>query len=153
MEPVTYRQTGQLVIDSLTNAIISIKADLVGIPYVSPDSRFVITVNHRHDSVLLSVQEVTFNGLQFTFDVETTLNISEIRFVKSSTSLEYDVYATTDKAEILFLSLDTGKVETITNVGEPAMSTWFSGGRKLKESGESLGNSIIQYFESDLIIQ
>jgi hypothetical protein len=104
---------------------------------VSPDSRFVITVNHRHDSVLLSVQEVTFNGLQFTFDVETTLNISEIRFVKSSTSLEYDVYATTDKAEILFLSLDTGKVETITNVGEPALSTWFSGGRKLKESGES----------------
>lgn len=136
MEPVTYRQTGQLVIDSLTNAIISIKADLVGKPFVSPDSRYIITVNHRHDSVLLSVQEVTFNGLQFIFDVETTLNISDVRFVKSSTSLEYDVYATTDKDEILFLSLDTGKVETITNVGEPALSTWFNEGRKLKESGE-----------------
>jgi hypothetical protein len=65
------------------------------------------------------------------------LNISEIRFVKSATSLDYDVYATTDKAEILFLSLDTGKVETITNVGDPGISTWFNGGRKIKESGKN----------------
>lgn len=129
------RQTGQILVDYVTNAIISIKADIVGVPYISPDSRYVITVNHRHDSVLLSVQQVTINGLMFAFDVETTLNISEIRFVKSSTSLDYDVYATTDKAEILFLSLDTGKVETIQNVGDPAIDTWLNGGRKIRESG------------------
>jgi hypothetical protein len=82
-------------------------------------------------------QQVSINGLVFAFDVETTLNISEIRFVKSGTSLDYDVYATTDKAEILFLSLDTGKVETITNVGDPGISTWFNGGRKIKESGRN----------------
>lgn len=136
MEPVTHRKTGQLVIDYITSAIISIKADLVGVPYISPDSRYVITVNHRHDSVLLSVQQVTIHGLLFAFDVETTLNISDIRFVKSSISLDYDVYATTDKAEILFLSLDTGKVETITGVGDPGIITWFNGGRKIKESGK-----------------
>ena len=135
MEPITHRQTGQLVLDYLTSTIISIKADLVGVPYISPDSRYVITINHRHDSVLLSVQQVTINGLVFVFDVETTLNISGIRFVKSSISLDYDVYATTDKAEILFLSLDTGKVETITGVGEPGLITWFNGARKIKESG------------------
>jgi follistatin-related protein 5 len=136
MEPLTHRQTGQLVLDYITNSIISIKADLVGIPFVSPDSRYVITINHRHDSVLLSVQQVTITGMVFAFDVETTLNISDIRFVKSTVSLEYDVYATTDKAEILFLSLGTGKVETITDVGEPASATWLNGGRKIKESGE-----------------
>lgn len=129
--------TGQLVLDYITSAIISIKADLIGIPYISPDTRYAITINHRHDSVLLSVQEITINGLVFAFDVETTLNISKIRFVKSSTSLDYDVYATTtDKPEILFLSLDTGKVETITNVGDPGISTWFNGGRKIVESGK-----------------
>jgi hypothetical protein len=109
MEPVTFKQTGQLVVDSITNSIISIKADLVGTPFVSPDSRYVITITNRHDSVLFSVQQVTLNGLVFAFDVETVLNISEIRFIKSSSSLDYDVYATTDKAEILFLSLDTGE--------------------------------------------
>lgn len=134
-EPVTHRQTGQLVIDYITSSIISIKADLIGVPYISPDSRYVITINHRHDSVLMSVQLVTINGLVFAFDVETTLNISDIRFVKSSTSLDYDVYATTDKAEILFLSLESGKVETITGVGEPGIITWFNGGRKIQESG------------------
>lgn len=134
-EPITHRQTGQLVLDYITSSIISIKADLIGIPFISPDSRYVITINHRHDSVLLSVQQVTINGLVFAFDVETTLNISDITFVKSAISLDYDVYATTDKAEILFLSLDTGKVETVTGVGEPGMMTWFNGGRKIKESG------------------
>lgn len=156
MEPVAFKQTGQLVVDSITNAIISIKADLVGIPYVSPDSRYVITVNHRHDSVLLSVQQVTLNGLVFAFDVETTLNISEIRFIKSTSSLDYDVYATTDKAEILFLSLDTGKVETITNVGEPGISTWFNGGRKIVESGkldkiDCFLSVFIIYFSTDVL--
>lgn len=135
MEPTTHRPTGQLVLDYITSSIISIKADLVGVPFISPDSRYVITINHRHDSVLLSVQQVTINGMVFVFDVETTLNISDIRFVKSSISLDYDVYATTDKAEILFLSLDTGKVETITGVGDPGLNTWFNGGRKIKESG------------------
>ena len=74
----------------------------------------------------------------FAFDVETTLNISDISFVKSTISLDYDVYATTDKAEILFLSLETGKVETVTGVGEPGLATWFNGGRKIEESGEKV---------------
>lgn len=146
MEPITYRKTGQLVIDYITSAIISIKADLVGVPHISPDSRYVLTINHRHDSVLLSVQQVTINGLVFAFDVETTLNISEIRFVKSTSSMTYDVYATTDKSEILFLSLDSGKVETITNVGEPAVSTWFNGGRKIMESGKRKSNYEVQSY-------
>lgn len=50
--------------------------------------------------------------------------------------MDFDVYATTDKSEILYVSLDSGKVETITGVGEPAMITWFNTGRKIKESGD-----------------
>jgi follistatin-related protein 5 len=135
MAPTTHHPTGQIVLDTITSTIISIKADLIGVPYISPDSRHVITVSHRHDSVLISVQQVTLAGLIFAFDVETTLNISDITFVKSSVSLDYDVYATTDKSEILYLSLESGKVETITGVGEPALITWFNGGRRIRESG------------------
>jgi hypothetical protein len=135
MEPTMHHPTGQIVLDTITSTIISIKADLIGVPYFSPDSRNVITVSHRHDSVLISVQQVTLAGLSFAFDVETTLNISDITFVKSSVSMNFDVYATTDKSEILYLSIETGKVETITGVGEPALNTWFNGGRKIKESG------------------
>lgn len=142
MEPVTHRKTGQLVLDYITSSIISIKADLVGVPFITPDSRYVVTINHRHDSVLLSVQQVTINGLVFMFDVETTLNISLLRFVKSSSSMDYDVYATTDKSEILCLSLDTGKVETITGIGEPNLMTMFNGGRELRESGNFYINAL-----------
>lgn len=137
-EPTAHHPTGQIVLDTITSTIISIKADLIGKPYISPDSRHVITVSHRHDSVLISVQQVTLSGLVFAFDVETTLNISDITFVKSCIAMDFDVYATTDKSEILYLSLESGKVETIKGVGEPAVVTWFNGGRKIKESGEKL---------------
>lgn len=147
-EPTAHHPTGQIVLDTITSTIISIKADLIGIPYISPDSRHVITVSHRHDSVLISVQQVTLSGLIFAFDVETTLNISDITFVKSCISMDFDVYATTDKSEILYLSLESGKVETITGVGEPAMVTWFNGGRKIKESGKDFLTNFPKFSEN-----
>lgn len=50
------------------------------------------------------------NGLKFAFDVKTTLNISDIAFYPSQTTHSYDIYASsTDKEDILFLDLTTGK--------------------------------------------
>ncbi len=82
------------------------------------------------------VQKITANGLQFAFDVETTLNISDIVFIKSQTTPEHDIFATTDKEDILYLDLFTGKVETITNVGVPDMFRWYNKVRTIKSSGE-----------------
>jgi hypothetical protein len=49
------------------------------------------------------------SGLKFSFDVKTTLNISDITFYPSQTTHGYDLYASaTDKEDILFLNLMTG---------------------------------------------
>lgn len=56
--------------------------------------------------------EFSANGLKFAFDVKTTLNISDITFYPSQTTHGYDLYASsTDKEDILFLNLATGKHE------------------------------------------
>lgn len=49
------------------------------------------------------------NGLVFSFDVKTTLNISDVTFYPSQTTHSYDIYASAqDKEDILFLNLLTG---------------------------------------------
>lgn len=50
------------------------------------------------------------SGLKFSFDVKTTLMISEIAFYPSRTTHGYDLYASAaDKEDILFLNLSNGK--------------------------------------------
>lgn len=51
----------------------------------------------------------TAGGLIFSFDVKTTLNISDLTFYPSQTTHSYDIYATAqDKEDILYLNLLTG---------------------------------------------
>lgn len=50
------------------------------------------------------------NGLEFLFDVKTTLNISDITFYESQSMHGYDLYASaSDKEDILYLNLFSGK--------------------------------------------
>jgi hypothetical protein len=55
-EPVTNRPTGQLVLDSLTDSVIYYKGDRFGRPYLSPDSRKLVTVSHSTDGTTLYLQ-------------------------------------------------------------------------------------------------
>ena len=57
-EPVTGRRTGQLVLDYLTDAVLSHKPSLTGEPHVVPDSSLAVTVD-THDHVKIVVQKVT----------------------------------------------------------------------------------------------
>ena len=108
-EPVTRRPTGQIVMDYLTDTVLSHKVTLLGQPYISPDSRIVVTVHREKSSVTLVVQHTTDQGLKFAFDVRTTLNISHVIFHPSITSHSYDLYATSaDKGDVLFLNLEAG---------------------------------------------
>lgn len=58
-EPVTGRTTGQLLLDYLTDAVISQDTGLLGRPLVSPNSRIVVTLDRARDGVSLVVQRVT----------------------------------------------------------------------------------------------
>lgn len=63
-EPVTRRPTGQIVMDYLTDAVLSHKVTLLGQPHISPDSRIVVTVHREKTSVTLIVQHVTGNDIK-----------------------------------------------------------------------------------------
>lgn len=58
-EPVTRRPTGQIVMDYLTDTVLSHKVTLLGTPYITPDSRIVVTVHREKTSVTLIVQHTT----------------------------------------------------------------------------------------------
>lgn len=70
-EPVTGRRTGQLVLDYLTDAVLSHKATLMGQPHVAPDSSLVVTVD-TENHVKIVVQKVTGG----TFSVLNTIRIT-----------------------------------------------------------------------------
>lgn len=57
-EPVTRKPTGQLVLDYLTDAVISTSATLFGRPYISPDSRKLVTFARTSTGSTLIVQEI-----------------------------------------------------------------------------------------------
>lgn len=113
--------------------MLSAKTDITGKPRISPDSRHLISVDHSSDGVTIVIQKITrkfrtanisdswkfklkyfrfsrtANGLEFSFDVRTTLNISDVTFFESQTEHGYDLYASAvDKEDILFLNLFTG---------------------------------------------
>ncbi|XP_068916226.1 follistatin-related protein 5-like isoform X2 [Tenebrio molitor] len=139
LEPVTNRPTGQLILDYLTDTVIGTKPNLPGIPYISPDSRKLVTLDRTNNGATLIVQEITENGLVFSFDVKTTLNISDVTFYPSQTTHSYDIYASAqDKEDILFLNLLTGKVEIITGVGKAVsmkLTKWNNPNRPISGSG------------------
>ncbi|XP_045617913.2 follistatin-related protein 5 isoform X3 [Procambarus clarkii] len=137
-EPVTGRRTGQLVLDYLTDAVLSHKTTLMGQPHVVPDSSLIVTVD-TFNHVKIVVQKVTDHGLDYVFDVITTLNVSDVTFFPSRLTHSYDLYAaSTDKDDIFFLDLQSGKVEMITGVGkamQPGLTEWSNTNRPIVSSG------------------
>lgn len=58
-ELLTGRSTGQVLLDYMTDTVISQKTGLFGKPHVSPNSRTVVTLDRGRDGVTLVVQQVT----------------------------------------------------------------------------------------------
>lgn len=58
LEPVTGRPTGQLTLDYLTDTVVGSKPNLPGVPYISPDSRKLVTLDRTEKGTTLIVQEV-----------------------------------------------------------------------------------------------
>nr|CAI5850006.1 unnamed protein product [Callosobruchus analis] len=116
LEPVTNRPTGQLLLDYLTDSVIETKPTLSG--------KLVTLDRSSSGGSTLIVEEITANGLAFTFDVKTTLNISDITFYPSQTTHSYDLYAS--------------KVEIITGVGRAIpvqLTKWNNPNRPISGSG------------------
>lgn len=65
LEPVTNRPTGQLLLDYLTDTVVATKPNLPGVPYISPDSRKLVTLDRTESGATLIVQEITGEASQF----------------------------------------------------------------------------------------
>lgn len=63
-EPVTRKPTGQLVLDYLTDAVISTSTTLFGKPFISPDSRKLVTFDRTLSGATLIVQEIRGNKVK-----------------------------------------------------------------------------------------
>lgn len=149
--PVTHKLNGQLILDQMTDAIISFNPHIRGNKnFLSPDHKFLITIssNNQNDddfnniqsSTTIIVQKVSKDGkcssanlfsnyfffcilvlgVTFMYDVRTTLNIVSCDFIWKGGS--YDTIlgsGTSNREDLLYLSLVDGRVELISGIGKP----------------------------------
>ncbi|RWS08284.1 follistatin-related protein 5-like protein, partial [Dinothrombium tinctorium] len=124
--PVTHQLNGQLVLDQITDTIISYNAHIKSHKsYLSPNQHFLVNIFHNTStlspiSTTIIVQKVTQSGLQFLYDVRTTLTIVNCDFVWKNGN--YDAIlasGTANREDLLYLSLIDGRVELISGIGRP----------------------------------
>lgn len=120
----------QLLIDSVTDAVIGPNLNVSGRPFVSPDGRYVVTPDPR--SSRLMVQTVSFQGeLSLNQELDEPFVVSDVAFQPSFVeSNQHVVVATSGSGtDFLFADLSSGWVEVLRSVKEPlAPQAWPWGG-------------------------
>ncbi|XP_068554328.1 follistatin-related protein 4 isoform X2 [Anas acuta] len=129
----------QLLIDSVTDAVIGTNGDVSGTPHVSPDGRYLVSADE--DSGRIKVQAVTVQGeIKLIYDLQTNIHVSDLTFQPSFTEgNQYYIYATSHlQTDVLFVELSTGKMNVLKNLKDPITSKdwpWSSHNRIMKDSG------------------
>lgn len=137
--PVTHQLNGQLIIDQVTDAILSHNTHLnAHASYLSPDHRYLVSIYHEYSNTTstedhyqaatlpsntstIIVQRVNDNGVEFLYDVRTSLDIVNCVFVWKNGN--YDLVlasGTHNREDLLYLSLIDGHVELISGIGRPS---------------------------------
>ncbi|XP_043321454.1 follistatin-related protein 4 [Cervus canadensis] len=130
----------QLLIDSVTDAVVGPNGQVTGTPHTSPDGRFVVSA--APGSPQLHVQEISLRGeIQTLYDLKVSTGISDVAFQRSFTQGDqYHVYATLEtEPDLLFLELSTGKTGVLKGLKEPAPTgparAWAGPRRIVRDSG------------------
>ncbi|XP_064017617.1 follistatin-related protein 4-like isoform X2 [Pogoniulus pusillus] len=129
----------QLIIDSVTDAVIGPNGQVSGTPHISPDGRYVVSTDE--DSGRIKVQAVTVRGeIELIYDLQTNIHVSDLTFQPSFTEgNQYYIYATSHlQTDVLFVELSTGKMNVLKNLKDPITSKdwpWSSYNRIMKDSG------------------
>ncbi|XP_026866812.2 follistatin-related protein 4 [Electrophorus electricus] len=129
----------QLLIDSVTDAVIGPNNGVTGSPFVSPDGRYVVTPDNQ--SKKLKVQTISFQGeLQLKHELNISAPISDLVFQPSFTeSNQYVAVASSALGSDLLISdLSTGRSELLRNLKEPLSSShwpWGDVNRVVVSSG------------------
>uniref|UniRef100_A0A8C9N7I2 Follistatin like 4 n=1 Tax=Serinus canaria TaxID=9135 RepID=A0A8C9N7I2_SERCA len=129
----------QLVIDSVTDAVVGPNGHVAGTPHVSPDGRYLVSADRASGSV--TVQALTVRGeIQLVYELKTNVRVSDLTFQPSFTEgNQYYVYATSRlQTDVLFVELATGRMNVLKNLKDPITSKdwpWSSYNRIMKDSG------------------
>lgn len=125
--------SAQLIVDGLTDSVVGYNAGVTGTPYVSPDGRYLVSVDDVDG--LMRIQPVTAWGeIQEPFDIHTNLRISHVAFQTSFMEVhQYNVFASSGlQTDVLYVELNTGKVKMIESVKEPMRSEEWPWGRRTR---------------------
>uniref|UniRef100_A0A3Q2CYR4 Follistatin-like 4 n=1 Tax=Cyprinodon variegatus TaxID=28743 RepID=A0A3Q2CYR4_CYPVA len=120
----------QLLIDSVTDAVVGPNQNVTGRAYVSPDGRYIVTPDPW--SSKLTVQTVSFQGeLNLNREIDEPINVSDMVFQPSFTeSNQHVVVAVSGSgADLLFADLSSGHTEVLRSLKEPlSPQAWPWGG-------------------------
>ncbi|XP_077465230.1 follistatin-related protein 5 [Stigmatopora argus] len=109
----------QVIVDSVTDGVVGQNRDVTGTPYVSPDSRYLVTVDDSDG--LMRIQTISERGeIGEPFDIHTNLHISDLAFQRSFTEAhQYNVFGSSGRqTDVLFVELHSGKVKMIKSLKE-----------------------------------
>ncbi|NXO22760.1 FSTL4 protein, partial [Cisticola juncidis] len=127
----------QLLLDSVTDAVVGPNGAVSGTPRVSPDGRYLVSA----DPGRITVQTLTVRGeIELVYDLKTNIHVSDLTFQPSFTEgNQYYIYATSHlQTDVLFVELSTGRMNVLKNLKEPITSKdwpWSSNNRIMKDSG------------------
>ncbi|XP_051955333.1 follistatin-related protein 4-like [Xyrauchen texanus] len=129
----------QLLVDSVTDAVVGPNPNINGQPFVSPDGRFIVSMDKRFGKI--QVQTVSFRGeLQKSHELDFSFPLSDLKFKPSFTeSNQYVVVASSALgSELLFSELSMGNIKVLKNLKEPIPATdwpWGDTRRVVVSSG------------------
>uniref|UniRef100_A0A673A3R1 Follistatin-like 4 n=1 Tax=Sphaeramia orbicularis TaxID=375764 RepID=A0A673A3R1_9TELE len=121
---------GQLLIDSVTDAVIGPNLNITGQAFVSPDGRYIVTPDPQSSKLI--VQTVSFQGeLGLNQEMDDPVAVSDLVFQPSFTeSNQHMVVATSGSGtDLLFADLSSGHSEVLRSLKEPlGPEAWPWGG-------------------------
>ncbi|XP_054648998.1 follistatin-related protein 5 isoform X2 [Dunckerocampus dactyliophorus] len=109
----------QIIVDSVTESVVGQNRDVIGTPYVSPDGRYLVTVDDGDG--LMRIQTISERGqIREPYDIHTNLHISDLAFQRSFTEThQYNVFGSSGRqTDVLFVELSSGKVKMIKSLKE-----------------------------------
>lgn len=130
----------QLLLDSVTDTVVSQNRNITGQPYVSPDGRYIVTPDLRLSKLV--VQTVSFTGeLAVSQEVDSPAGVSDLAFQPSfMESNRYVVVAASGSAtDLLFSDLSSeGHGKILRGLKEPVPPQawpWGAPNRPVVSSG------------------
>ncbi|KAI4904715.1 hypothetical protein NFI96_023992 [Prochilodus magdalenae] len=129
----------QLLVDSVTDAVVGPNRGVTGRPFVSPDGRYVVTPDNANSK--LQVQSISFQGeLQLGPELDAPGPVSDLVFQPSfAESNQYvTVTSSAQGSDLLFSNLSTGVSKVVRSLKEPLPANhwpWGSANRVVVSSG------------------